>query len=128
MWQCQTYPGPVVGSNGNTFCPGFRVASFVFCNAKRISTRVTTNGGARTTSFHPFSPGNWLAGIAVLGTPGSVKSSVVPRAPFCVSNWKSRAPSTQVGSLGSVGVPSGLLGLAGSQNCTGVSTLILIGG
>src|SRR5260370_318180 len=70
----------------------------------------------------------WLAGIATLGTPGSVKSSVVPRAPFCVSNWKSRTPSTQVGSLGSVGVPSGLLGLAGSQNCTGVSTLILIGG
>src|SRR5215471_3763969 len=126
MWQCQTYPGPAVGSNGNTFCPGCRFASFVFCNARRISTRVTVNGGARTTSFQPSSPGNWLAGIAVLGVPGSTKLSLVPRAPFCVSNWKSRTPSTQVGSLGSVGTPPGA-GLAGSQNCTGFSTLILIG-
>ena len=68
MWQCQTYPGPIVGSKGYRFVPGDGALGPVVgasSGAKRTLMMVTMPVGAWIVSFHPISFGAGACGFPV---------------------------------------------------------------
>src|ERR1051325_3717467 len=55
MWQCSTYPGPCVGSNGKRFWPGPPWVVATCCGVQRTAMRVISPGKVLMVSFQPES-------------------------------------------------------------------------
>src|ERR1700760_2660641 len=58
MWQCSTYPGPLVGSKGKASCPATVDPAGRSCGAHLMASRVISPGNILMVSFQPLSSGS----------------------------------------------------------------------